>query len=170
MNKERWFQELYEANYERIFRVASNLLYQYAGRTEDVQDVVQEVFLLAARMDISGHPKPAAWLVSTAKNICSNFRRTENRVERRRSKAASETLKKCAYRQGGYIEPSEDDTQLTDLNLSIAQSLTSEEWILISSYCIEGRSAEELALEMGVSPGTIYTRIFRIRKKIKDLI
>lgn len=71
MNMEKWIKDLYDANATRIYRIAVYLLRQSLGHSADALDVVQEVFLLAARSDIRDHPKPEGWLVEATKMICS---------------------------------------------------------------------------------------------------
>ena len=72
MKPDSWLKELYEANYNNLYRLACNRLRLYAGHTSDVQDILQDVFLEAAKQNICSHPKPEAWLVVTTINICKN--------------------------------------------------------------------------------------------------
>jgi len=92
MRSEKWLKTLYDANYKSLYRLASHLLYASIGHTSDVQDVLQEVFLLAAREKIYQHPKPEAWLVITTKNLCANFVRSSRRQVRKQGRYAQDFL------------------------------------------------------------------------------
>ncbi|MBQ8506063.1 MAG: sigma-70 family RNA polymerase sigma factor [Clostridia bacterium] len=170
MNKEKWIEDLYAENSERIYRIAKHLLAQYLGHAEDAQDVVQEVFLLASRSEeIMKHPKPAAWLAVTTKNVCSNFVRTAVRAGRKQDKAGRALAKKNVHSVHSYVEPSQDNTGVSDVMLTLKQSLTPEEYKLLEAYCIEQRSVEEIAGLMGLKPNAMRVKIWRLRQKTKKV-
>ena len=170
MNADKWIKALYEANYRTLYRVVCNLLYAGVGHTEDAQDIIQEVFLLAAWKEIYSHPKPEAWLIQTAKNLSMNYLRANRRKNHAYNHAAKLSLVKHPRRSQGYLEPSVNDHGASEIHLSLQQELSPEEWELVQRYCIENQSVEEIAASLGLSPNAVYARIFRIRKKIKNFL
>jgi len=167
MQSEKWLNTLYEQNYKRLYRLASQLLYTGVGHTADVQDVLQEVFLLAARDKIYRKPKPEAWLVVTTKNICSNFARSHRRQMRKQIKYAEEKLARNVHSAKAYAEPVADDMRASDILLSLQRVLSPEEYDLMYKYCIEDRSVEDIACEMNLSTAAVRMRISRIRAQIQ---
>ena len=69
-NWEELFTTLYDQEYERLLKSA----YRMTGDRELAHDVVHETFLLAIfrQNELIVHPKPAAWLFLTLRNILSN--------------------------------------------------------------------------------------------------
>ena len=68
-----FLKSLYEAQYEKMFKLA----YRMIGSTETAQDLVQEAFLIALfhRDELTTHPLPEGWLMLTLKNLVLNERR-----------------------------------------------------------------------------------------------
>lgn len=167
MNTDKWMEALYNANAKRIYRIAAYLLNNSLGHAADAADIVQEVFLLAARSDIRNHPKPEAWLAATAKYVCSNYVRSQMRNARKQEKAGKALAKKNIHCIHSYTEPSIDNTGVSDVMLTLKQTLSAEEYELIEAYCIENRSVEEIARATGMSANHVRVKIYRIREKIK---
>ena len=168
MNTDKWLDSLYKANAKRIYRIAAYLLTDSVGHASDAQDVVQEVFLLASRSrKLRSHPKPEAWLASTAKYVCSNYVRTQVRIDRKRDKAGQAIAQKNIHSVHSYAEPSSDNTGVSDVMLSLKQTLDPEEYKIMHAYCVEKRSAAEIAAETGMSETHVRVKIHRIREKIR---
>ena len=169
MSTDKWLNALYKANAKRIYRLAAYILYDRLGHTTDAQDVVQEVFLLAARSKkLRSHPKPEAWLMTTTKFVCSNYMRTQSRIDRKQEKAARAAAQKNVHCIHSYVEPSTDNTGVSDVMLSLKQTLSPEEYELVRAYCIEKRPAAEIAAETGMSESCIRVKIHRLREKIRE--
>lgn len=168
MSTDKWLNALYKANARRIYRIAAYMLYDRLGHTTDAQDVVQEVFLLAARSKrLRSHPKPAAWLVTTTKFVCSNYIRTQSRIDRKHEKAAQAVARKNIHCVRSFVEPSTDNTDVSDVMLSLKQSLSPEDYELVKAYCIENRPVAEIAAETGMRESYIRVKIHRLREKIR---
>ena len=50
MNRYHWLEELHSAHYATLLRLAQNRLRSLIGSTAEAEDVVQDVFLLAAEI------------------------------------------------------------------------------------------------------------------------
>lgn len=169
MSTDKWLNALYKANAKRIYRLAAYILYDSLGYTTDAQDVVQEVFLLASRSKkLRSHPKPEAWLITTTKLVCCNYMRTQSRIDRKHEKAARAAVRKNIHCVHSYVEPSTDNTGVSDVMLSLKQTLSPEEYELIKAYCIENRPAAEIAAETGMSEACIRVKIHRLRENIRE--
>ena len=139
---ETWLEELYRAQYVNVFKLVRYLLKQYP--VEDSHDIVQQVFLLAAEKDISGHVKPEGWLFVTARNLCKNHQ-------------------KAHVRQA-------DETNAVDTMLTLRSTLPAEDYELIEEYCIKGTSLHDLSVKTGLSENCIRVRIHRIRERLRAVL
>lgn len=170
MNEWQWLLSLYQAHYSQLYRLATTLLWNYLGHTSDVQDVLQEVFLLAARHpSLREHSKPAAWLMSATRNVCLNYVRSNKRAKQRELKLVQQKIDSNDQHSPLAIEiaPGHEDTCVT-LN-SVQQALSQRDWQLLKQYAIEGRSIEDLAKEAGTTVNAMRVRIFRLREKVRKL-
>lgn len=158
---EQWLKQLYDANYNMLYKLASNRLTAGMGHSADVQDVLQEVFLLAFMKQIDRHPNPEGWLVITTVNVCRNYIQANARQTRKSGKCAVAMLE----RKG---KP-DDAMQAADVRVSIEQALTREEYALLVSYCKGERTLDSLSKDMHLSTNALRVRIFRIRKKLQKI-
>lgn len=157
---EQWLKQLYDANYDMLYRLAANRLAAGMGHCADVQDVLQEVFLLAFVKEIDTHPNPEGWLVITTVNICRNYIQSNARQARKTDRCA----------QALRDRKSGDDTMKSaDIRVSMQQVLTREEYDLLVQYCEGGRTLDALAKDLGLSPNALRVRIFRIRRKLQKI-
>lgn len=167
MKSDTWLKELYEANYDRLYRLAVNRMRQYAGHAADVQDILQDVFLEAARKNICNHPKPEAWLIVTTNNICKNYIRKNNRNELKKQRYAQEELRKSKQGSLLFVASETDKTAVSDIVITLEQLLPPEDLTLIYRYALQGQPIEQIGKEMHLSSNALRVRLFRIRKKIQ---
>lgn len=161
MMEEFWLRELYEAYYKQVYRLAANRLYAYTGSSAEAQDVVQEVFLLAAQKDIHDHPNPGGWLAVTINYICMNYHKADVSYKKKIHNAVdsiSEVNQQLA---------TTDTTGNVDLKLTLKSALSSEDYKIIVDHYIYGRALADIAEEMTISYVTLRVRIHRIRKQLK---
>lgn len=170
MSDHLWLKELYDAHYAMLYRLAARRLREGTGRDVEAADVLQEVFLLAFKKDIRNHPNPPGWLAITTNNICSNYIRSHYRSDEKQRQLAQNKLNACAQRSLFFVEAAEDETKLSDLMVTLEQSLTEDEWTLLRQYCLENRPIEEIAEKRGMTANALRVRIFRLRKKIHDIL
>ena len=60
----------------------------------------------------------------------------------------------------------EDWTEISDVMVTLRQSLTDEEYELMDQYCIKEYPIGEIADRLNVSETVVRVRIYRIRKKL----
>lgn len=159
---EQWLKQLYDANYDMLYRLASNRLTAGMGHAADVQVVLQEVFLLAFMKEIDRHPNPEGWLVITTVNICRNYIHSSARQARKTSKYMQVLLDR-------NHQSDENTIKSADIHISLEQVLDQEEYDLLMKYCESGRTLEALAKETNLSTNALRVRIFRIRKKLQKI-
>lgn len=168
MSKDRWFKELYEANYDRLYKLAAYRLKAYTGSEADVPDVLQDVFFLAVEKEIWDHPNPEGWLIITTANICKNYIRAAMRNFEKQRKCAQESFKKDVH-HSLLFSSSADETEAADIHMTIEQALSPEEQKLFRDYCVEKKPVEEIAKNEACNSNAIRVRIFRIRSKLKKI-
>src|SRR6478672_7608960 len=105
-----------EVQFERLFRSEADAVRSYALRRADpadADDVVAETFLVAWRRfdDMPSDPRP--WLLSVARNVLANRRRSVGRLVSLSDRLA----------QGTRRSASPDGTAATDLRLAVIAAL-----------------------------------------------
>ncbi len=153
------FGELYD-KYARLIRVICR------DNTTDLasaQDLAQEVFLRAyAKLDKLKEPERfAAWLVTIARNVCREHRRSKGRD--RHVLVGSEMLEQ---------EPSpenEQDPRLAQLNDAMAQ-LDEKERLALHVYYLQGQDIDAALEILGVSRSAFYRLMGKGKKKIEQYI
>lgn len=166
------FTPLVEAYQRRIF----GLVFHLVRRREDVEDIVQEIFV-KAYVSIRGYnfqSKFGTWLNRIAVNHCYDYlrRRKSNRIsyfaemsEERQREIESESR---SPQPGGLS--SEDRLAIRDLAEKLLSRAPVEDRIILILKEIDDRSIEEISGIMGLKLSTIKVRLHRARKRmIKDL-
>lgn len=164
MMEEFWLRELYNAYYKKVYRLAVNRLYTYTGSSAEAQDVVQEVFLLAAQKDIHNHPNPGGWLAVTTNYICMNYHKADESNKKKLHNAADNI--RDSKQQALHLA-TEDKTGNVDIKLTLEAALSPEDYRIIVGHYIYGRSLADIAEEMDISYVAIRVRIHRIRNQLK---
>lgn len=149
-----FLEKLYTENYAMVYRFITFTLNRHGGKTSDAPDLVQEVFVLAAkRIDVlRAHPNPAGWLMKTAQYMCMNY----VSANARHQEQLFETLELHAEQEDAIAE--------VDMLVSLEQVLKPDEYALLKAYCIEKRSTEDICRETGLSPNRLRVRMHRLRK------
>ena len=169
MDRYHWLEALHTAYYATLLRLAQNRLQNLTGSIAEAEDVVQDVFLLAAQKDIRRLENPVAWLMKTTANLC---RQRLDRVKRdigKEQRFIQHKLDNSADRSVYAVERQESETDILLWMLMLEQSLSPEEWEILRRHCLEGIPIDILAAELGVPPNRLKVRIHRIRKKIEKI-
>lgn len=169
MNNYHWLEELHSAHYATLLRLAQNRLRHLTGNTSEAEDVVQDVFLIAAEKDIRQMENPLGWLIKTTSNLCLQRLDRVKRDVSLEQRFIQNKLDNSADRSVYTVEREESETDALLWFLLLEQTLSTEEWELLRKYALEGVPIEELAKEMNVSANRLYVRIHRIRKKLEKI-
>ena len=148
-------QALFERHAGRIYGYCLNRL----GGREEAEDAVQTTFLNAFRALRRGvvPNHEAAWLYKIAENVCLE----RHRSSRRRLEVAEDpaTLEQKA------AAPAHDGDELLGLDDALRRLAPRQRQVLLLREW-KGLSYNEIATELGLSPGAIETLIFRARRSL----
>jgi RNA polymerase sigma-70 factor (ECF subfamily) len=150
----QWFDEIYRKNALDMVRFAARLL----GDEEIAKELVQEAFLilLYKKDELRLHPNLDGWLYSTLRNLVMNeMQSSKYRLEW----PLSDT------RAIADIEP-----YPFSLSEWLPQELTPGERNLLVWFYEEQLTYAEIAARLGVSVLACRTRMFRAKKKCKDIL
>lgn len=159
MEANAFLEALYNANYERLYIYAENLLFNAAY----AEEAVQETFFEAVRKQdaLMRHAKPEAWLMETLKN--------KIRVGSRRALEAlyfislEQDLAQESKKLAVEDRPFGSINELLD---AIRALLPPEDYRLLCRITLEGATHLEVAKELGISVWSSQKRLQRIRKKL----
>lgn len=156
MHRPQGFQDLYERHAEAVFRAA----FRVTGNAADAEDVLQTVFLRMLHHQERFDP-------TTLQGPYLRRAATNAAIDVLRRKAAKAEVEIDDTREHGTRE----DTALLRERLRRAIATLDEEdaSIFLLRY-IEGLSNGELAREFGIEPGTVASRLFRIRQALRKEI
>lgn len=155
------WDEMYEEFWDKLEHFCARLC-----RDESrAEDLAQEVFLKALMnrllIESFNARQCKAWLFATARNLyCDQVRR-----------AAKERELMEALLPDGDEEPADETASaavgLSDLE-SLMGTLTPADRMLFELWYTEGYNASELGEMLKLPPGTVRTRLLKIRTKLKD--
>ena len=152
---------------EKYHRPLLNFIYRLVGDERIVEDIGQEIFLSVYKsmrdFDVSRGTPFAAWLFITARNRCISELRKNSRV----NISIEDTMEPVD--QGKSPEQAAIDKERLDaIHASIEQLPEPYKSTILQS--LRGISLQEIALSEGISPGTVKSRIFRAREKMKSIL
>jgi RNA polymerase sigma-70 factor (ECF subfamily) len=154
-------RELFVAHAPFVARFLTRL----GARPSDLNDLVQEVFLVAHRQGgfTPGQGSATTWLAHVAMRVAANARRGLRRRPEQTDEGALEV----------YPSTSGDPHRSAEVTESLARvehalsSLGREQRALFVLFEIEGESCEAIALGLGIPLGTVYSRLHKARKNFR---
>ncbi len=159
------FRPLVDAYFARLVRVARAVV----GDAEEAYDLVQEAFIAAYRaIDTFTLGRPFyPWMRGILLNRCKVYMRTRRRTARR-SRAAAE--RPGHWVLGATVSPAPERRRTSDLvRRAMAQVHEDDREILVLKH-IEGYSYAELAETLGIGSGTVASRLYRARGRLKHAL
>lgn len=164
------FTSLVDAYNKKIYK----LIYYKIPNKEDVEDLTQEVFLKVYRSlkQFDQKRKFSTWIYSIAKNLCIDY------LRKKRLKSVS--LDAPLFPQEDIfleIPDEEHEPELilekTDQQETIIEAinqLSEEHQLVIKLRHFKSYSYDEISEILDIPVGTIKSRIYRARKKLKDIL
>lgn len=152
---------LFEQHHQRLFRLARRM----TGDPEESRDLVQEVFMRAARRPSSLPADPAfdeAWLVRVLVNLC----RDRNRRMRLQAKTR-EFLQDNAGQPPVHFDPPDG------LTASVARALKTlppRQRAIAVLHDLEEREVAEIARLLGITRVTVRWHLAAARSRLKTLL
>lgn len=169
MHGHHWLEKLHTAHHGTLLRLAQNRLRAMTGSTSEAEDVVQDVFLLAAEKDIRGLENPLPWMMKATVLMCKKRLDRNKRDVEKEKRVIKRTLDFSADRSVYAVEREESQAATVELMLTIEQILSPEEWAILREYCLIGIPIEEISARRGIPVNTLRVRICRIRKKLAKI-
>lgn len=159
------WEEVVREHSTRVYRLA----YRLTGNRADAEDLTQEVFLRVFRSLSTYQPGTfEGWLHRITTNLFLDQARRRGRVRMETLGDAAELLP--ASVEGGSPERRFEHANL-DLDVQAALDALSPEFRAAVVLCdIEGLSYEEIATTLGVSMGTVRSRIHRARARLREAL
>ena len=168
---EAWteFLEVYEAT---IFRRCRALGLQDADARDVTQEVLTAVYLRIPTWDHdASRGSFRGWLLRTARNI--SIDRITDRARRERICDGSEMaqrLDSAAFKADGEGDEFRDEFRRTAMAWALEKARSEVReftWLAFVGTTLEGRSAAEVAGELGASLGSVYTAKCRVVARIQ---
>ncbi len=142
------WEALVTQNEDRLYRAALAIL----GDPQEAEDAVQDAFVRFLEKAPDHLENPSAWLMRVLVNGC----RSRLRLAWRRVDPLPDTLPAPGPEEGQELEE--------------LYSLPPADRALIHLHYYEGYSTAELAKMLGCRPGTVRSRLFRARERLKKLL
>ncbi len=153
------FRELYDANVDRIYRIA----YRMAGEDDLARDFTQEAFVRAyQRLDqFRGDAAFSTWLHSIAVSVALNgIRKLDRHRKRERSLDAAH-----AARVDPVVGP-----EIRERIEEAVDRLPEIYRVVFLMHDLEGYGHGEIATALGVAEGTSKARLSRARVKLRETL
>jgi len=158
------FRRVVDIHGPRLYLLAMSML----GNREDAQDVVQETFVGAFRglRGFQGRSTVKTWLTRILMNNVANLRRSRRLRKTLPLGEAEEQL-------GEALAELATETGRADVRMDIAAVLSrlpQEHREVIVLREIQSMTYDEIAAALGVPRGTVESRLFRARQKVKEIL
>ncbi len=156
------FRALVDAYWARSVRLAWALV----GDPEDARDVAQEAFVAAYRalpQHAAGRPF-YPWLRGILVNRAKVFVRTRNRARARRERAAQRPGHWSGACERGASEPARELVQR-----GLAELDAGDRELIVLKH-LEGYTYDELAQTLGIPRGTVMSRLYRARRRLRRVL
>jgi RNA polymerase sigma-70 factor (ECF subfamily) len=162
--------------YNRYFRGIYDLVVRMVRDPETAADVVQDVFVKAweslQKRSVTGNVR--AWLFTIARHTAiDDLRRTKllativaREIEQERSRGFEEVDAGRLSNPQALLE----DQEMVDLVWTSATALGPTEYSLLDLHIRRDLSAAELATRLGVSRGSMNTRLSRLRDSLEESV
>jgi len=160
--------DLFQRHREAAYRIAYRLL----GNAEDALDVVQESFIHVLRGigSFRGQSSFKTWLYRIVTHAALDWRRC--RAVRSSASLDAESSPEPAATGERRRSPTAEAVA-ADLKEAIDKALmnvSEKNRVALVLYALEGMSYQEVAEALGISVGTVMSRIFNARQRLRELL
>lgn len=151
-------EALYRAHADFVARFVLRL----GARSQDVPDLIQEVFLVAHRRGgfNLGRAKPTTWLAEIAFRVTSDRRRKQRR---KLEVPDTETVVLAPTERASPGDRAEARQSLQRVQRAL-EALTPEKRVVFVLYELEGDGCDAIARALGIPVGTVYSRLHAARR------
>lgn len=153
------------------------LVYNMTGNHEDTNDLLQDIFARAYRSlkRFEGKSSFYTWIYSISVNMTLNFLKKRNRERKKISlndeDARAENDPEFLEKQSSSDPVKEVEIRELNRRLSRAlQELSDDHRAVVTMFDIMGLPHNEIAEIMGVSPGTVRSRLFYAHRQLQNYL
>ncbi|HEY3447055.1 MAG TPA: sigma-70 family RNA polymerase sigma factor [Myxococcales bacterium] len=152
------FAELVRRSQGAVF----GLCYRLLGERDGATDAAQEAFVRAYSALASFDPSLRfdTWVLRIARNHCYDLLRRRQPIAEEEEAALTADASPTALDR---LESAEVTRRLE----GALETLPPQDREVLSLYYVQHRKTKEIALLLGVAPGTIMARLFRAREKLR---
>ncbi len=158
-------EETIESRLKRLYCLA----YRTLRNSEDARDIVQEVYMVYRRQDdagkLDGVENLQSWLYRVAGNLCID----QLRRRRRRDTLLSDN---SGLLSGAFRRTAEDEAILDDENERFERCLDAlpPKDRMMLEFFHDGLGYTQIASAMGIRPGSVGTKLHRIRHRLAGMM
>jgi len=164
--------ERYNELVRRYKGIVTTYAFSRVNQRELAEDLAQETFVRAfVALDHLKNPKSfSAWLLSIAHNVCIDHLRSKSRTVSLEIHGAKDSQGQILIenrRDRGVVEQIAQE-EMRDRILSAIDALGDEYRATLLLRHVGGQSCEEIAETLGVSLGTVTSRLSRAHKLLRE--
>jgi RNA polymerase sigma-70 factor (ECF subfamily) len=155
-------------NAANLFRAhaafVASFLFRLGLEPSEIEDAVQEVFLIAHRQGgyQPGPAQPRTWLAAIAIRVAMKAKTRHRRVRRDR-KVLTDLI--------GILRPTDDvpfeEVEARQIVQRILDQMDPERRAVLILFELEGEACDSIAAALGVEVGTVYSRLHRARQEFQ---
>lgn len=168
----RAFDELVEKYTPRLY----GLVYHMTSNREDTNDILQDVFAKSYRAlkRFRGKSSFYTWIYSIATNMTLNFLKKRNR----RRTMSLDDVDLSIENDRDYIEATSKSDPVREANISelqerlnmAMQQLSVDHRAVVTMFDIQGMPHAEIARILGISEGTVRSRLFYAHRQLQSYL
>lgn len=145
----------------------ANFLHRLGVGPSELDDLVQEVFLVAHRRGgfvEDGRARPTTWLAEIAIRVASVARRSQRRS---REHPDQDTITDASSRDVDPARAAEANQALDRVQAAL-DSLDADRRAIFILFELEGEPCQAIAAAFEIPIGTVYSRLHKARKQFKE--
>ena len=152
------------------------LVYHMTSNNEDARDLVQEIFLKAYRSigGFQGNSSFYTWLHTIGKNMTINFLKKRGK----RWQMSLDDVDSNIQNDKEFLELTASSDPVREANLSELQKrlneslmkLSTEHRMVVTMFDIQGMPHAEISKILGVSEGTVRSRLFYAHRQLQNYL
>jgi len=167
-------QSAFQALYARHHRMVYNLAFRMLGNHADAEEVLPDVFVKVWQKagDFRGQSRVSTWLYRVTSNMAMDRLRAARVGKEVFYEDLSLAEKEMPDRSAEAETPEEALLRQEDqraLNQAMGR-LAPEDRLLVTLYHLQGCSYSEIEEITGVSPVNIKSKLFRARRRLRELL
>ena len=153
--------------FRRHSRFVANFLWKLGVGAQDIDDLVQEVFVVAHKRGgfVEREARPTTWLAEIAVRVASTRRRSLGRAPRQVEMGDAVSVPSAAASPSALVEA----TQGLERVQKALDSMDLNHRAVFVLYELEGESCEQIAESLGVPVGTVFSRLHTARKNFQKM-